>query len=135
MYLAVYLPLLAPVVAALFAGRPARGLGPRLATWLLACSAVVLAAAAGIVLAVLTVAGLVRIPFVAHLARLSSENHATIAAAALALTPLAVRLVTSAVQRLRTGPLRRLRLTPTAPRPSGDTGRWFSRGRSRRRRS
>lgn len=71
MHLAMYLPLLFPVVAAVAARPLAAGLEPRLATWLLTGSALALAGASSLVLGLLTLAGLVRIPLVAHLADLS----------------------------------------------------------------
>jgi hypothetical protein len=72
-HLAVYLPLLVPLVAALSAGRLARRFDPRLATWLLTCSAVMLAAATGTVLSLLVLAGLIQIPLVAQLGKLSLQ--------------------------------------------------------------
>ncbi|MCW2915091.1 MAG: peptidase Ste24p [Actinomycetia bacterium] len=73
MHLAVYLPLLVPLAAALSAGRLARRLDPRLATWLLTGSAVALAAATATVLSLLVVAGLIQIPLIAQLGRLSQQ--------------------------------------------------------------
>nr|WP_024127061.1 M48 family metalloprotease [Streptomyces sp. F8]AHE39782.1 Peptidase [Streptomyces sp. F8] len=67
MHLAVYLPLLFPVLAGLAAGPLARRLEPRLATWLLTAAALILAASSTLVLGLLTLAGLVRIPLVAAL--------------------------------------------------------------------
>ncbi|MET9465713.1 M56 family metallopeptidase [Streptomyces sp. NPDC006544] len=67
MHLAVYLPLLFPVPAALSAGPLARRLEPRLATWLLTAAALVLAVSSTAVLGLLALAGLVRIPLVATL--------------------------------------------------------------------
>ncbi|MEV7205339.1 MULTISPECIES: M48 family metalloprotease [unclassified Streptomyces] len=67
MHLAVYLPLAFPVLAALSAGPLARRLEPRLATWLLTAAGLVLAASSTVVLALLALAGLVRIPLVASL--------------------------------------------------------------------
>ncbi|HTS96685.1 MAG TPA: M48 family metalloprotease [Streptosporangiaceae bacterium] len=62
MHVAVYLPLLVPVLAA-FAARPlAERLPPRTAAWLLAGSAVVLAGASGAVLGLLALAAAVRLP-------------------------------------------------------------------------
>jgi Zn-dependent protease with chaperone function len=72
-HLAVYLPLLVPLAAALSAGRLARRLDPRLATWLLTTSAVALAAATATVLSLLVVAGLIQIPVVARLGKLSQQ--------------------------------------------------------------
>jgi Zn-dependent protease with chaperone function len=73
MHLAVYLPLLVPVMAALFAERLSRILDPRVATWLLAGSAVVLSGAAVTVLALLAIAGLIQIPAIARLVELSPQ--------------------------------------------------------------
>ncbi|MFF0067016.1 M48 family metalloprotease [Streptomyces sp. NPDC005279] len=67
MHLAVYLPLLFPALAGLAAGPLARRLEPRLATWLLTVASLVLAASSTVVLALLALAGLVRIPLVATL--------------------------------------------------------------------
>lgn len=67
MHLAVYLPLLFPVLAALAAGPLSRRLEPRLATWLLTVAALVLAASSTVVLGLLALSGLVRIPLVAAL--------------------------------------------------------------------
>lgn len=71
MHLAVYLPLLFPGIAALAAGPLAHRLEPRLATWLLTTAGLVLGASSTVVLALLALAGLVRIPLVAHLKELS----------------------------------------------------------------
>src|SRR5689334_23316707 len=73
MHLAVYLPLLVPIMAALFAERLSRILDPRLATWLLAGSAVTLSGATVTVLALLVIAGLIQIPAIAHLVDLSPQ--------------------------------------------------------------
>jgi predicted Zn-dependent protease len=70
-HLAVYLPFLVPLVAALAAPRLARRLDPRLATWLLTGSAVTLAAATATALSSLVLAGLVQLPLIAQLGRLS----------------------------------------------------------------
>lgn len=67
MHLAVYLPLLFPLLAALAAGPLASRLEPRLATWLLTAAGLVLAASSTVVLGLLALAGLVRIPLVAAL--------------------------------------------------------------------
>ena len=53
MHLAVYLPLVVPVLAAVAAGPLAERLPPAAATWLLALSAIALAAASSAVLGVL----------------------------------------------------------------------------------
>jgi Zn-dependent protease with chaperone function len=64
MHLAVYLPLLVPLLAAAAARPLARRLPPAAATWLLAGSAVALAAASSAVLGLLALTALVRIPLV-----------------------------------------------------------------------
>jgi peptidase M48-like protein len=64
MHLAVYLPLLVPLLAAAAARPLARRLPPVAATWLLAGSAVALAAASSAVLGLLALTALVRIPLV-----------------------------------------------------------------------
>jgi Zn-dependent protease with chaperone function len=64
-HLAVYLPLLAPLLGAGTAGWLAERLAPRWATWLLATAAVVLAAASGIALTVLAATAIGQLPPVA----------------------------------------------------------------------
>ncbi|MFE4455635.1 M48 family metalloprotease [Streptomyces sp. NPDC056796] len=71
MRLAVYLPLLFPVLAAPAAGPLARRLEPRLATWLLTAAGLLLAAGSTAVLGLLALAGLVRVPLIASLKELS----------------------------------------------------------------
>jgi Zn-dependent protease with chaperone function len=71
MKLAVYLPLILPLLAAVSARRLAEWLPPRSATWLLTGRAVVLAAASSAVLALLALAATIRIPLVAAVADLS----------------------------------------------------------------
>ena len=71
MRLAVYLPLILTLLAAPGARLLAGRCEPRLATWLLTLSAVVLAAAGSISLALLTVTGLLRVPELAGLGRWS----------------------------------------------------------------
>ncbi|WP_371786388.1 M56 family metallopeptidase [Streptosporangium subroseum] len=73
MHLAVYLPLLLPVLAALAARPLTNRLNPKLATWLLTVSAVVLAAASSAALALLALAGLARIPLVDALGHWSTR--------------------------------------------------------------
>ncbi len=67
MLVAVYLPLLCPVLAALAARRVADRVEPRLATWLLTVGSVGLAAACVLALAVLAGEGVARLPAVAAL--------------------------------------------------------------------
>lgn len=62
----VYLPLLLPALVAGCAGTVARRLDPRLATWVLTVSAVLLAAASGLVLAALAATALGQVSIVAH---------------------------------------------------------------------
>ncbi|MEV7544890.1 M56 family metallopeptidase [Streptomyces sp. NPDC089915] len=73
MHLAVYLPLLFPALAGLSAEPLARRLEPRLATWLLTASGLLLAASSTLVLGLLALAGLVRIPLVDTLKGYSPE--------------------------------------------------------------
>jgi hypothetical protein len=108
-HLAVYLPLLVPLAAALSAGRLARGLDPRLATWLLTCSAVMLAAATATVLSLLAVAGVIQIPLVAQLGKLSLQiiqrddapSVSVALLAAIALSAAGAAAVRMAYRRLR----------------------------------
>ena len=64
MHLAVYLPLVMPLLAAAAAGPLAGRLPPVAATWLLAGSAVALAAASSAVLGLLALTAPIRIPLV-----------------------------------------------------------------------
>ena len=73
MHLAVYLPLVMPLLAAAAAGPLAGRLPPVAATWLLAGSAVVLAAASSAVLGLLTLTALVRIPLVDAAGEMSGQ--------------------------------------------------------------
>ncbi|MCQ4080392.1 M56 family metallopeptidase [Streptomyces sp. RB6PN25] len=72
MQLAMFLPLLCPVLAGVFARPLGNRLEPRAATWTLTISAVVLAAASWVALAVLALTGLARIPLVADLGHWSA---------------------------------------------------------------
>ena len=69
MRLAVYLPLLCPLLAALLARPISERLEPRTATWVLTVSAVVLALASWVALGVLAATALVRVPPVAAVGR------------------------------------------------------------------
>jgi len=73
MHLAVYLPLVMPLLAAAAARPLARRLPPAAATWLLAGSSVVLAAASSAVLGLLTLTALVRIPLVGAAGEMSEQ--------------------------------------------------------------
>jgi hypothetical protein len=74
MHVAVYLPLLLPLLAPFGARLLSDRCEPRLATWLLTTSSVVLAAASGISLALLAVTGLIRIPLLATLGHWSAQD-------------------------------------------------------------
>jgi Zn-dependent protease with chaperone function len=71
MHVAVYLPLVIPVLAALAARPLADRLPPAAATWLLAASALALALASSAVLGMLALSALVRLPVIAALWHLS----------------------------------------------------------------
>jgi Peptidase family M48 len=73
MHLAVYLPLLMPLLAAATAWPLAGRLPPVAATWLLAGSAVALAAASSAVLGLLALTALVRIPLVGAAGEMSMQ--------------------------------------------------------------
>jgi hypothetical protein len=73
-HLEVYLPLVIPVLAAVAAGPLADRLPPAAATWLMAGSALVLAAASSAVLGLLALTALVRIPMVAAVADMSVQE-------------------------------------------------------------
>ena len=71
MYIAVYLPLVVPLLAALAARPLAERLPPRTAAWLLAGSALLLAAASSAVLGLLALTAAVRLPPVDAIGKLS----------------------------------------------------------------
>ena len=73
MHLAVYFPLVMPLLAAAAAGPLAGRLPPVAATWLLAGSAVALAAASSAVLGLLALTALVRIPLVGAAGEMSVQ--------------------------------------------------------------
>jgi Zn-dependent protease with chaperone function len=73
MHLAVYFPLVMPLLAAAAAGPLAGRLPPVAATWLLASSAVALAAASSAVLGLLALTALVRIPLVGAAGEMSVQ--------------------------------------------------------------
>ena len=73
MHLAVYLPLVMPLLAAAAAWPLAGRLPPVAATWLLAGSAVALAAASSAVLGLLALTALVRIPLVGAAGEMSMQ--------------------------------------------------------------
>jgi Peptidase family M48 len=73
MHLAVYLPLVIPVLAALVARPLADRLPPVAATWLLAGSSLALAVASSAVLGLLALTALVRVPFVDTIGNMSVQ--------------------------------------------------------------
>jgi hypothetical protein len=73
MHLAVYLPLVIPVLAALVARPLADRLPPVAATWLLAGSSLALAVASSAVLGLLAMTALVRLPFVDTIGNMSVQ--------------------------------------------------------------
>ncbi|MEZ0068891.1 Zn-dependent protease with chaperone function [Streptacidiphilus sp. MAP12-20] len=102
LHLFFYLPLVLPGLLGLAAPRFAERLEPRVATWLLTGSAVVLAAASTVALGVLALAGVIRIPLAALIGHWSPTTIAqgdpvSKAEAALA----AVLLVAAVVAALR----------------------------------
>ncbi|WP_030463716.1 M56 family metallopeptidase [Kitasatospora sp. NRRL B-11411] len=112
MRVAVYLPLLLPLLAALLAPRAGDRLPPRAATWLLTTGALVLAAASTAALGMLAVTGLIRIPLLARLAHhhwsaTAAQHHdpaalSVAALAALALAVLTAMAATMLQRRIRT---------------------------------
>jgi len=97
-HVAVYLPLVVPVLAAIAARPLADRLPPAAATWLLAASALALALASSAVLGMLTLSALVRLPVVAtlwHLSRpvIASGNAVSLPVAIVAGGLLAVAAV------------------------------------------
>ncbi|WP_052443236.1 M48 family metalloprotease, partial [Streptacidiphilus neutrinimicus] len=111
LHLFFYLPLLLPGLLGLAAPRLADRLDPRVATWLLAGSAVVLAGGSTVALGVLVLAGLIRVPLLAFLGHWSlgsvqqadpvSKAEAALAAVVLAVVAVAaLRLVRRRVRAL-----------------------------------
>jgi len=73
MHLAIYLPLVMPLLAAVAAWPLAERLPPAAATWLLVLSSVALAAASSAVLGMLALTAVVRIPLVDSLGEMSGQ--------------------------------------------------------------
>ena len=100
MHLAVYLPLLMPLLAAAAAGSLASRLPPVVATWLLVLSAIALALASSAVLGMLALTALVRVPLVESLAGMSrsviSQHDPAAVPVAIAAGALLVAAVTMA---------------------------------------
>ena len=108
MHVAVYLPLLIPVLAALAARPVADKLPPAAATWLLAVSALLLAGASSAVLGLLALSALVRIPVietVGHLSRtaISSGDEVALPVAIIAGGVLAAAAASAARTMWRRG--------------------------------
>ncbi|MFJ9011204.1 M56 family metallopeptidase [Streptomyces canus] len=74
MRIAVYVPLLLSLLAPLGARPVSERCEPRLATWLLTASSLILGAASMISLGLLAVTGLIRIPLLAHLGHWSASS-------------------------------------------------------------
>ena len=100
MHLAVYLPLLMPLLAAAAARPLASRLPPVVATWLLVLSAIALALASSAVLGMLALTALVRVPLVESLAGMSrsviSQHDPAAVPVAIAAGALLVAAVTMA---------------------------------------
>jgi Zn-dependent protease with chaperone function len=103
MRLAVYLPLLLSLLAAPGARLLAGRCEPRLATWLLTLSAMVLAAAGTISLALLTLTGLLRVPELATLGQWSlglAERKDPVELSVAAISGLLLALAAAAAARV-----------------------------------
>jgi len=103
--IAVWVPLLLPFLAVPLARRLAEALAPRTSAWILAGTAATLAGATAVSLALLTLTGLLRIPAVAALGRLSPHwlpGDALIGSPALLIATVPA-LLTAAVLVLRAG--------------------------------
>ncbi|MGW3101376.1 M56 family metallopeptidase [Streptomyces sp. NPDC001100] len=97
MRIAVYLPLLLSLIAP-FAARPlSERCEPRLATWLLTASALVLGAASTVSLGLLATTGLIRIPLLARLGHWSARTAQHDAPSQLSVALLAGLLLGGAV--------------------------------------
>lgn len=96
-YVAVYVPLLAPILAAGSARWLATRLDPKLATWLLTAAAVVLAAASGAALTVLAASAVGQLPWLAELGHWSAAVLRSNAPASLYLSLSAGLALTAAL--------------------------------------
>jgi Zn-dependent protease with chaperone function len=97
MQFALYLPLALPLVAALAARPLAERLPPRLATWLLAAGALVLAAASTAALSLLVLTAVIRIPLVDTAAEMSGSVVNRIDPASLPVALVATALLGAAL--------------------------------------
>jgi beta-lactamase regulating signal transducer with metallopeptidase domain len=105
MHVAVYLPLLMPLLAAVAARPLAARLPPAVATWLLVLSALALALASSAVLGMLALTALIRLPLVESLAGMSrsviSQRDPAAVPVAIAAGALLAAAVTVACRALR----------------------------------
>jgi hypothetical protein len=97
MRIAVYLPLLLSLIAPLGVRRLSERCEPRLATWLLTASALVLSAASTVSLGLLAVSGFIRIPLFAGLGHWSAPTAQRDAPAELSVALVAGLLLGGAV--------------------------------------
>jgi hypothetical protein len=119
-YLAVYLPLVIPLIAALAARPLAERLPPCPATWLLAGSTLVLALASSVVLGLLTLTAVVRVPVVDSLGHLSARAIAAADPAPLPVAILAGVILACAVVAACRAMLRRVAAIAAAGRRARD---------------
>ena len=116
MYLAVYLPLLIPVLAGLAARPLADRLPPAAATWLLAASALALATASSAVLGLLALTALGRVPVLDSLSDLSRRVMTRDDPASLPVAIVAGALLTAVAVAVGRALYRRLRAIVAAGR-------------------
>lgn len=120
MHVAIYLPLVIPLLAALAARPLADRLPPLAATWLLAASALALALASSAVLGLLALSALIRVPYVdavGHLSRPAiASGDAVSAPVAIAAGGILVAAVVAAGRAL----WRRVRAIAAAHRHARD---------------
>lgn len=116
MHVAVYLLLALPLLAAVSAQWLAVRLHPRMATWLLTITAVVLAAASGIALAALAATAIGQIPLLAALGDWSAQVFRSDDPASLTLALIACVLLAAALAGAGRSLLRRVRALVDAAR-------------------
>jgi beta-lactamase regulating signal transducer with metallopeptidase domain len=116
MYLAIYLPIFIPVLAALAARPLADRLPPAAATWLLAGSALALAAASSAVLGLLTLTAVGRVPLFDSLSNVSSTIMTRDDPASLPVAIVAGALLTAAAVAAGRAAYRRIRAIVAAGR-------------------
>jgi Zn-dependent protease with chaperone function len=116
MYLAVYLPIFIPVLAALAARPLADRLPPAAATWLLAGSALALAAASSAVLGLLALTAVGRVPLLDSLSNVSATIMTRDDPASLPVAIVAGALLTAAAVAAGRAAYRRVRAIVAAGR-------------------